>query len=205
MGNKRVFKKIYKMLLILFLLVATWCSFQYWRITSFAEQAKPQKADVMIVLGAAVWPNGPSPALSARINHAVAVYNQGFAEHLILTGGIGAHPPSEAEAMQEVMLRMGVDPSALYLEDQATRTRENIQYSKEIMDQQGWQTAIIVTDTFHLKRAMMLAQDAGMMVYGAPAKNSVLYRNDDLRRKYTLREVLAVTNYYIRKICQKVF
>jgi len=193
-------RRIYKVVTILsFLLtiVLAWAGIQYWSISKIGEEAIPQPADVIIVLGAAVWPQGPSPALQARIDRAVELYNQGYADKIILSGGLGKNPPTEAEAMKVSMLRSGVETSAIHLEKEATNTIENIKYSKEIMEEYGWQSAIIVSDSFHMKRALLIAKNLGVDAYGAPAKNSVLYKNQQLRISYTLREVLALNRYYL--------
>ncbi len=65
------------------------------------------------------------------------------------------------------------------------------------MDQNNWETAIIVTDVFHIKRVLLIAGDLGLAASGAPAKNSVLYRNRNLKIRYTMREVLALASYYL--------
>ena len=193
-------KKILKLLLALVIIGLFWVGYQYWSITNIGENVEPDQADVIIILGAAVWPTGPSPALQARVYQGATIYKEGLAKNIILTGGMGAYPPTEAEAMFEAITTLGIPETALFLEDQATNTRENLILSKKIMDQQGWTSAIIVSDTFHLKRALMLAEDYSIQSYGAPAKNSVLYQRDDLRIRYTLREVLAITQYHFQKL-----
>jgi uncharacterized SAM-binding protein YcdF (DUF218 family) len=188
---------VYSMLIIaLIFLGLGWSLFQYHSITQVGEVEDLRNADVIIILGAGVWENGPSPALRARTNHAAELLKKGYAEHVILSGGLGDYPPSEAEAMKGILLQLGISPEQLFLEDQAINTVENIKYSKEIMDQQGWKTALIVSDTFHLKRALFVAQDYGIEAFGAPAKNSVLYQNKSLRVSYTLREVAAISKYH---------
>ncbi len=185
---------------IMMILGLTWVGFQYWSITKIGEETSPGPADVIIVLGAAVWPHGPSPALQARLTHAVQLYEAGYADRMILTGGLGNHPPTEAEAMQAAMLVLGVEREAMYLEEQATNTVENLKFSREIMQEQGWERAIIVSDFFHIKRALLIAGDLGIDAVGAPAKNSVLYQNRDLRVSNTLREVLALSSYYLLRL-----
>jgi uncharacterized SAM-binding protein YcdF (DUF218 family) len=140
--------------------------------------------------------------LQARTSHAAQVYEEGYAKRFILSGGLGDYPPSEAEAMQKILLKMDLDlnQDVLYLEDQAKNTVENITFSKGIMEEHGWDTAVIVTDTFHVKRALLIAQDQDIKAYGAPAKNSVLYKNKALRVKYTLREVLALSKYHVERL-----
>jgi uncharacterized SAM-binding protein YcdF (DUF218 family) len=192
-------KKLFLYGSILIVIGLCWGIYQYITITTIGESSEPKEADVVIILGAGVWENGPSPALRARTIHAAQIYEEGYATRFILSGGLGDHPPSEAEAMQQILMEMdlGLDQEVLFLENQAKNTVENIRYSKEIMREQGWDSAVIVTDTFHLKRALLIAKDEGIKAYGAPAKNSVLYLNKSLRVTYTLREVAAITKYHI--------
>ncbi len=193
-------KKIAVVLLILLVVLAGWFTYQYYSILQVGEQTEPQPADVIIVLGAAVWPQGPSPALQARIYYATQLYHEGYADKLILSGGLGENPPTEAEAMAVVATVLDVKADAMYLEKEARNTRENLAFSKEIMEENNWETAIIVTDVFHIKRALLIAEALGLEAYGAPAKNSVLYRNRSLRIRYTVREVLALISYYLYNI-----
>lgn len=65
------------------------------------------------------------------------------------------------------------------------------------MKEHHLKSALIVTDTFHLKRAMRLAEDQGMITYGAPVFESVLNNNKGLKLYYTMREVLALTKMYL--------
>ena len=180
-----------------------WGLFQYHHIVQVGEMSAPEPADVIVLLGAAVWPSGPSPALQARIYHAAELYHGGYSGSLILTGGLGQHPPAEAAAMRDALVELGVPGAALHLEDQATSTVENLKYSRQIMDREGWESAIIVTDAFHVRRALLVATDLGIAASGAPAKNSVLYRNPGLRFRYTVREVFASTGYYVNRMLRR--
>lgn len=192
-------KKKRAVLVLLFLLTLTgWSVYQYKSISLVGETSEPVPADVIIIMGAAVWEQEtPSPALQARIDHAAKLHRQGYAGRLILSGGQGTYPPTEAEAMQVALLRQGVDGSLLYLETEAVNSLENLKFSRDIMADYGFETAIIVTDPFHMKRSLLIARDLGLKATGAPAKNSILYRNDSLRTRYTIREVLAITRYYM--------
>lgn len=193
-------RKSLAVIIIILLLMFSWGSYQYFSISRVGGTTRPQQADVIIVLGAAVWAEGPSPALEARVKYAAHLYREGFADNLILTGGLGVHPPTEARVMKEVLKDLEVEREALYLEERAENTLENIKYSKEIMDGQDWESALIVSDYFHIKRALLIAEDLGIEeVHGAPAQNSPLYQNPELRLLYTSREVLAYTSYLMER------
>ena len=72
-------------------------------------QAPPVTYDAIVVLGAAVWPGGqPSPALQRRVMHAVDLLQQGYAAYLLVTGGVGKYPPTEAEVMQRLAVAHGI-------------------------------------------------------------------------------------------------
>ncbi len=169
----------------------------YRQVDARAQMDNARQADVIIVLGSAVYPGGrPSPSLRARTLRAVELYRAGYAPNLILTGGVGGHPPSEARVMAQVARDAGVPETALVLEERATSTEENIVFSKRIMDARGWKSALIVSDPYHLFRAETIARDAGLPAAGVGARNSPLYAAPVSRVWYTAREALALTWYY---------
>ncbi len=162
-----------------------------------AEKEEAQPVDALIVLGSAVWPGErASPSLAARTRHAVALYRAGYATHLILSGGLGQYPPSEAEAMRRIAASAGVPAEALALDETSHSTEENLQNARRIMQANGWRTALIVSDPFHLFRAKLMARDLGIEAYGSPANDSPTYTNLLLRAWYTTREAAAVVWYY---------
>lgn len=187
-------------ILVIILSPVLWIIYQYRSINTIGEAAKPEPSDVIIILGASVWPQGPSPALQARIEHGAYIHAKGLANNFILTGGLGAHPPTEAEAMKQELYEIGIDPQIILLEDSSTSTLENLMFSKEIMIEHGFDTAIIVTDVFHIKRALLMAEDLNIKASGAPVTESPLYTNEELKHEYTMREVLALTWYYLYRI-----
>jgi len=195
---KRLYwKKIIYGILLLGIISLFYLVYQYQSILVVGKTVEPKQADVIIILGAGVWETGPSPALRGRVKKAFEVYEEGYAPYFIVSGGLGNFPPTEAEAMRELLLEMGVEESVIFLEDQARNTFENLMFSKEIMNQQGWKSAVIVTDVFHAKRALLLAKDLDIPASGASAIDSILYTNQGLRFKFTAREVLAITKYYL--------
>ena len=114
-----------------------------------------QPADVIIVLGSGLRRDGrPGDALLRRSLHGAELYQQGYATAIICTGGRTNHERrSEAEACAEILEAKGVPADAIHLEDNARSTEENAINSKAIMDASGWETALLVTDSFHMLRA----------------------------------------------------
>ncbi|WP_202081021.1 YdcF family protein [Caldalkalibacillus salinus] len=184
-------------ILLLIIVITLVIVVQYQDILRTGEEASPVKTDVILVLGAGVWEGGPSPALVSRTQHAAELYKQGFAPYIIVSGGLGEHPPTEAEAMQNILVEHDVPREAIILEDRAKNTAQNLAYSYELMEENEWSSVLIVTDVFHVKRAKLVAQDLPVEVHASGVKESILYQNSALRVRYTLREVLALNWYRI--------
>ncbi|MDW7650975.1 MAG: YdcF family protein [Bacillota bacterium] len=171
----------------------------YHYIVTFGTVADKGDADVIIVLGAAVWPDGPSPALRARTWRGSSLYHEGRADYLLFSGGIGKFPPAEAEVMAALAQSWDVEPERILLEDRSANTRENLRNAAEIMEEKGWSRAYIVTDYFHMKRAMALAAEFGIEALRAPVSVERTHYAPGERLRYTLRECIAVIHHYLTK------
>ncbi len=172
----------------------------YNHVIDYGLVSDDGEADVIIVLGAAVWPGGPSPALRARVWHGSSLYHEGRAPNLIFSGGLGHFPPAEAEAMAALAISWQIEEDKIYLEDRAVNTRENISFAADIMREQGWESALIVTDHFHMRRAVLLAHEYGIKPLRAPVSAEMSYYSARERLKYTLRECAALVHYQARKL-----
>lgn len=173
----------------------------YQRVEARSTIDRAQRADAIIVLGSAVYRDErPSPSLSARIRRGIELYRAGYAPRIILSGGLGSNPPSEAEAMRRLALAAGVPAGALVLEDSSHSTEENLANAKAIMDARGWRTALIVSAPYHLLRAEIIAQDLGMDAKGSPAVQDPTFSAAPLHVWYTLRESFALVWYYATRV-----
>jgi uncharacterized SAM-binding protein YcdF (DUF218 family) len=163
-----------------------------------SETARPVPSDCIIVLGAAVWNDRPSPALRERLDTAIQVYRDGLAKRIIVTGGVSsgqANELSEAAMSRQYLLEQGIPEGAILLEDQSTSTIENLVNSKRMMTEQGYGQAIIVTHGFHTYRAKLMADQVGIEASYAPVRKSVL--NFVF---YTLRECAGVTVFQLQRL-----
>ena len=153
--------------------------------------------DAVVVLGAAVSaPGVPGPALQRRLIHGVGEFRARAAGHLVLSGGIVAHPPAEACVMRDLARGMGVAESAIVIEDRARNTFENAVFTGRILRERGWRKLLVVTDEWHLPRALYIFRRLGLPVSGAgvppPAGLPLLSR---LRRHLDERVRLANCAY----------
>lgn len=140
-------------------------------IYRYAQQDETAPADAAIVLGAAAFGNQPSPVLRERVNHAIALYEQGYVQKIILTGGQGrTGSATEAEVAARYAREQGVPQEAILLESESKNTRENLLFARTLGEQYGLKTFLIVSTPFHMKRAMALAADVGLVARSSPTR-----------------------------------
>lgn len=127
----------------------------------------------IIVLGAKVHPDGSmSSSLMQRCDAAMSAWKSGAAPKLILCGGrVGDAPCTEAAVMRAYLLEKGMPDGALLLEDQSRNTVENLKFAREIMSQQGFADAAIVTSDYHVQRAIWIARKFSIRACGIPAQS----------------------------------
>jgi uncharacterized SAM-binding protein YcdF (DUF218 family) len=151
-----------------------------------------------IILGAAVWREGPSPTLRRRTLHAAALYQSGHITSLVLCGGVGQHPPSEAAAMRDILLGAGVPMDAMVLEEHSTTTGENIRFARDLIHETDVAIieVVIITDWYHAPRAKLIARRAGLRVTSSsPSLRGAKFWP---QTKLALREIPAYIAYAIR-------
>jgi len=140
-------------------------------IVAYGRVDRADSADVIVVLGAGLnRSDRPGPALIRRADRAAALYAEGAAPALICTGGFGyGRSRSEADACAELLRARGVPAAAIVLEEQSRSTEENALYTREIMEANGWRTAVVVSDAYHLLRAAWIFERAGIAHTTSPA------------------------------------
>jgi uncharacterized SAM-binding protein YcdF (DUF218 family) len=144
-------------------------------ILLYGQVDRAQQADVIVVLGAGLRAdNSPGPALTRRSQHGAELWKQGFAPFIICTGGKpGRASRTEADACAELVREQGVPPDVIVLEGESRSTEENAIQTRAIMAARGWQTAIIVSDGFHLLRASWIFQIEGITAYTSPVTDRI--------------------------------
>lgn len=141
--------------------------------------------DYIIVLGAQVYESGPSKALQYRLEEAVDYLNENPDTICIVSGGQGANEPfSEARGMADYLISRGIDESRLLLEDQSENTVANIRNSMEFIDPEK-DSVGIVTNNFHVFRAMGIAKKQGIVhVEGISANSDAWYLPNNMFREF---------------------
>ncbi|WP_312470072.1 YdcF family protein [Neobacillus sp.] len=165
-----------------------------FKISQYSHVEAPKNADYLIVLGARVKGTVPSLAFASRINAAAAYLKKNKETLVIASGGKGpGEEISEAESIKRELVKQGIGESRIILEDRSTDTYENISFSKKLIPQDA-NLGLIVTNNFHLYRAISIARDQDLAVNGLPAKTPL----KAVFKSYT-REYLAITKFYLKR------
>ena len=169
-------------------------------IVSYGKADHKTRSDVAIVLGAGTSNGEISPVYRERINHGIWLYENDYVDYLILTGGVGeGNNLSDAYAAKQYAISQMVPEDVILIEENSTITEENLAYAKEIMDEYSLDTAIIVSDPLHMKRAMLMAEDYGIAAYSSPTPTT-MYRSDKTQIPFLAREEFFYIGYSIVRL-----
>ncbi len=151
----------------------------------------------IVVLGAKVNGTEPSRTLRERIDAAAEYLDANPNTVAVVSGGQGDDEGiSEAQCMYNGLVERGIDPDRIWMEDQATSTWENLNFSLDLIEAKtGMRPEEIglLSSEFHLYRGTLFAKECGVQAYGIPARtgDSVYFIN------YFLREIAGVWHYII--------
>ena len=127
--------------------------------------------DYLLVLGAQVKENGPSVVLQYRLDEAILYLEQHPDTCCIVSGGKGANEPiAEAEGMKAYLIQKGIAEERILKEDISLKTNQNIRNSMKLIPEHA--SIGIVTNNFHMFRALKIAQKQGMTDFGGLASGS---------------------------------
>ena len=155
------------------------------RILTEEEAEALQNVDCIVVFGCQVRSDGtPSHMLEDRLKRAVALYQRGTAPKLLMSGDHGTPTYDEVDAMKHYAVDAGVPSADVFMDHAGFSTYETIYRAKEIF---GAKKIVLVTQRYHLYRAMYIAQAMGLEVYGVAAD----YREYSGQFVRDVREVLA--------------
>ena len=189
-------KKLYKCLLTVSCVMVTgftlfWSIQTYVKeraaghILSMAEAEQMSDFDCILVLGCKVKENGvPSDMLADRLAMGVALQQAGVSEKLLMSGDHGQEEYNEVAVMKQYAMDKGVASSDIFMDHAGFSTYDSVYRAKEIFEAKK---ILIVTQEYHLYRALYVAEELGMEAYGVPADTRTYFG----QTKRDVREVLA--------------
>ena len=190
----KVVKRVFTFFLVLGLLVVgvTECFIIH---ASFGD--RDETCQYMLVLGAKVRHDGPSVSLMDRIRATAAYMNENPGVIAVVSGGRGSDEPmTEARCMYEELVKLGIDPERIWLEDKATSTWENLRFTLKLIEEKTGhrpEKIGLLSSEYHLFRAKMFARECGVEAVGIPAHTSRLSQMIN----HFMREVAGVWHYLI--------
>ena len=149
------------------------------------DTAAKLDADAILVLGARVWDNGqPSGILKDRIKTGVDLYKSGASDRLLMSGDHGTDEYDEVNAMKDYAIEQGVSPSVIFMDHAGFSTYESLYRARDIFQ---IKKVVIVSQTYHLYRALYIARALGLDGYGVSCDT----RDYNAYLLFDLRETLA--------------
>ena len=164
------------------------------QIISVQEAAKLEGVDCILVLGCRVYEDGtPSHMLEDRLRRSVELYEAGAAPKLLMSGDHGQQEYDEVNAMKRYAVEAGIASSDVFMDHAGFSTYESLYRAKEIF---GAKKVIIVTQQYHLHRALYIARRLGLEAWGV-ASDYRGYAGQILR---DVREILARNKDFVTGI-----
>ncbi len=131
------------------------------------------KSDAIVVLGAAQYDGRPSPVLTARLDHALELWQEGLAPLIVVTGGKRPGDRfTEATASANYLLDHGVPDAQILREVQGTSSWESLAAAARILRERGLDEVILVSDPYHALRIGGIADELGLTAHVSPTTTS---------------------------------
>ncbi len=160
------------------------------------KEVKDKKYDAIIILGAGLSGDGPSPMLKERLDKGIEFYKAGIAKYIVMSGDHIKNDHDEVNVMKEYAIENGVESGNIFMDHAGISTYDSIIRAKEIF---GLEKIMIVTQEYHLYRALYIARELGLDADGADA--TVTIYSGQLKRE--IREILARDKDYVKCILKR--
>jgi len=195
LGLQGAFLRVVLIGIVVLIAVAGYAAYRIWDQGGRDER---RAVDAIVVMGAAQYDGRPSPLFAARLDHAIALYHEGVAPRLIVTGGKReGDRTTEAASARAYAISHDVPEEAILAEDGSRTTLQSIRGVEALMEEAGLQSAVFVSDPTHMLRVLRMAADVGIDAYGSPTRTSPLERDPAGRIDATVHELGALGVYFI--------
>ena len=171
---KNILKKIALSILgVLLIIVMTFFTLDFYvvnngkkRIITVEEAQKLENVDCILVLGASVRYNYPSKMLEDRLLQGISLYIKGVSPKMLMSGDHGNDDYDEVNIMKNYAVEKGIPSEKIFMDHAGFSTYESIYRAKEVFKVKKM---VIVTQEYHLYRALYIAKKLGIEAYGVPA------------------------------------
>lgn len=177
--------------------VIAWSAVTVWRAAHHDGARDADRADAIVVLGAAQYDGRPSPVFQGRLDHAILLWEQGRAGTVIT---LGANQPgdrtTEAEAGRRYLVARGIPTASTVALPVGRTTFESLEALAAYLHDRGEGSAFLVSDPWHNARVTAMAGDLGLEGYASATWTSAA-RSEESRGQGYLRETFAYLYYRI--------
>ena len=173
------------------LLVIAYLGVTFVQVVQASRSDDAERAQAIVVFGAAQYNGTPSPVLRARLDHAAKLYERGYADRVVVTGGrLPEDRFSEAGASARYLRSKGVPDSSILREVQGRTSWESLASTARILKQRGLTDVVLVSDGFHSARIGAMASELGLNAHTSPTTTSPITGAETL--PYLGKETVAV-------------
>lgn len=166
-----------------------------WRAAHTDDARSVERADAILVLGAAEYGGRPSPVFAGRLEHAELLYDQQRAPIvMVLGGGQPGDVTTEAEAGRDYLVEQGLPPEAVVAQPVGHSTLESLRAAASYMHEHGLRSAFLVSDPWHNLRVRRMASDLGIEGFVSATWHSAA-RTEETRFEGYVRETFAYLYY----------
>ena len=163
------------------------------QIINEKEYSNLSDVDCIIILGAGIWGDKPSPMLEDRLLEGIKLYENGVSNKIIMSGDHGRKEHDEVNLMKNYAIEKGIPSENIFMDHAGFSTYESIYRAKDIFQAKK---VVIVTQKYHLYRALYIANRLGLEAYGVGA-DPRQYVGATYRE---IREILARDKDFIKCI-----
>jgi uncharacterized SAM-binding protein YcdF (DUF218 family) len=154
-----------------------------------------------VVLGAAQYDGRPSPVFAARLDHAVTLHGEGWAERIVVTGGIvPGDRMSEATAGRRYLVDAGVPANEVIVQPEGRNTAGSMEAVAAWLVGEGLERVILVSDPFHLARLRLEARRLGLDAWTSPTPSSPISSRLGTELPYLLAEGVKLPIILLRSV-----
>lgn len=153
------------------------------------DEARELDADCILVLGCRAIGDEPSLMLEHRIMTGIELFESGASDRLLMSGDHGRSDYDEVYAMKKYALERGIDADSVFCDHAGFSTYESMYRAKEIF---GCEKIIVVTQKFHLSRAVYIGRRLGMEVYGVACDRGVYAMEKANNKREAMARPIAI-------------
>jgi vancomycin permeability regulator SanA len=191
----RWFRRILYVLVVAAIVLVLVTAFRVWWV---GRQDQRPRSDAIVVLGAAQYDGRPSAIFKARLAHALTLYDEHVASHLVTLGGKQpGDEHTEAGSGAAWLAQHGVSSSAIVPVRVGDDTYSSLAAAHDVFTKRGWHSAVLVSDPWHELRCRAMAGDLGIDAATSPEHSGPAVRGRGTEVRYIARETAGYLYYEV--------